>query len=279
MSRSQYNTSLEYTELKCVATFIVKQGNLSGHAMLALEGKGIAPNGDDLLVFDFMQKAKAVQLAREEEKNRQSITDALAKLAEDLLTSERGRQIALDALSALTNRKGFYHATSAALIAVLRESKEIADFVKKALLTSSSTVTNSVLSLFTQDVGIIRSSHPLDSKNTMQKIREWESVVTTNDYFYSLEVSREELIKLIANVRSEEPKSRPFQYLGSQQLFWTGSNCLDWTLEKFRLMHSCTKVVGIAWANSGRIATPYSFCKALEAAVSSEEKPISALSS
>lgn len=237
MSRSsQYNVSLEYSETKCLVTFITKSGNWASHAMLAFEGKGIAPNGENLLVFDFMQKAKAVQLAENEEKNRQSILASLIKLTRDMLVSETARKLATEAYAALSSRASLYQVTSVLLKKVMYESKDVADYVSSALLTSSTTVTNSVLSLFIQDVGVIRSSHPLDAKNPMQKIREWESTASMKDIHCTLQVSRDELNKIIAKIRSEEPSSRPFQFLGSQQTIWNGCNCLDWILEKLRMI-------------------------------------------
>ena len=224
MSRSQYKTSMEYTESKCVVTFVVKQANMVGHAMLALEGKGIAPNGEDLLIFDFMQKEKAVQLVEEEEKNQKLIVDALVKLTKDLLASELSRRMATQALSGLATRTSVYQTTVAALIEVLRESKDVANYVQSALITSSGTVANSFLSLLAQDVGVIRSSHPLESKNAIQKIRVWEGIVTESDYYYSLYVSREEVTRLVTNIRSEEPKSRPFRFLGQQAFWGRGAN-------------------------------------------------------
>lgn len=264
MSRSQYNTALEYSADQGIVTFFVKSGNWAGHAMLTIEAKEIIEGGD-LLVFDFMQKAKAIQLAQQEEKNVQSLLEALLKLSQNVLTPANLIIAAHTVIDSLRGQnRGSYHQVISALRAILNESADIAKYVKEALKTSSETVASSVVGMFMQDVGVIRSSHPLDAKNMIQKIRVWEFTPGLDEKFHSFKVSHAEINKMIENIRAEESKPRPFQFFGKQ---WSASsNCMDWTLEKLRLMHSCTPIVKIAWTNSGKVATPDSVCSALIAA-------------
>ncbi len=276
MSRSNYDIKLEFSESKCIATYFVKSANLAGHTFLVLEGKGIAPNGEDCLVFDFMQQAKAKQLAQDEEKNIKSIADTLEEIKRDLINSESLREATGSLLSIL--RTGSFGAVLRAFVTIVSESKALSMFLGAALKTTSETAASSVLSLFSQDVGVIRSSHPTQSTNPLQKIRPWECTPSLGDSFHCFRVSRTEIDILIQKIRAEEPKPRPFQFFGVQLGLWGGSNCMDWTLGKLKLLSPCAEIVTTAWRNSGTVATPHSVCSALKIASTSVPSRRSSLS-